>query len=737
MSYNESSYTPEDGISLRIRCIDQNGNTYNLTYAQFVSMGLSLEYVDADKEVWTELPVGGSTEDIVSEIIPTTAFLFKQDVIVRLVRKTQQGKKVLAQSTIYCVNGTGDTNQREWIFLRSETDIVFGGAGSEYLEPSLIAEGEVNPSAAASGDETDKNKACWVPNGWWADEYGVDGTFFYEYAAYRDFIRDEEGGHWGEFTDAFIWHHYRESSVAYDIVPNVTVINANSEGVVDSKGIIVCAYMNDGKKRSENILPEYEEPQGEQHYYVEYHIDNEKDEHGDDKWTPCGGFNYYTGPEDDIETLQVYGIAPEIVKTATDKIALRLKHSSKPDVVLKENAPINVVKSISKEEVEELIEEQTTDQYLSKTHEDEAQEPIGFWKGLWVKVKGLFGIDEDGNLSVANAAIGGDAGIEGSATVGVDLSVGGKATIEDNLNVNGSSFVEGDSTVKGTLFANQSVHTDEIRSTNYTGDTVGDTGFLLTAGLNNGLGHSKLTVDEIYVRMKAVFESLEVRKWSVVAGDEIRSCAANIITRVDYYNAQGDVIGYSSVRVPWLFNRIPYLLKIFGSSAVQDHTAGRWVYSKMVNMRTTLKESDLQKVSFCRCFFLADDGDTRIENWWRADAENGYDLARCQTMNVMRTNRNTFTTLKSKAGNVFWWRKVLRVSSNNYEPVENPDNQHCQPALLDGKAYHWFDVYFDGQHEYNPTTGELDPTYNTGNSYPGLLPATTPSSSVTPPTQAA
>ena len=296
----------------------------------------------------------------------------------------------------------------------------------------------------------------------------------------------------------------------------------------------------------------------------------------------------------------------------------------------------------------QLIQNHGGRYFISKLKDDTASGEIGFLKGLWIKAKGTFGFDSDGNIKANSGEFSG------------------------------------------------SVRTDEVRSSNYTGDTIADTGYLLTNGATNGLGHSKLTIDEIYVRMKAVFESLEVKKWSVSAGDEIQSCAANIISRVDYFTDSGQLLGYSEVRVPWMFNRVPFLLKSFKTSI------GRWLYSKSVKMRTTLSPSQLSSVSFCRCYFLADDDDTLIENWW-----DDNDLARCQTMNVLRTTRNTFAPVKTKDSNVFWWRKVLHVSKNGVPASENPDTLEGNPAIIDNKTYHWFDVAFNGSVEYNSSTGEM------------------------------
>jgi len=222
--------------------------------------------------------------------------------------------------------------------------------------------------------------------------------------------------------------------------------------------------------------------------------------------------------------------------------------------------------------------------------------------------------------------------------------------------------------VGGTLRADGGIRTGEIRSNNYTGDSIGDSGYLLTADYN---GHSKLTIDEIYVRMKAVFESLEVKKWTVSAGDEIRSCAANIINRTEYLDGSGEPIGYSDIRVPWLLRGIPFILSKFNGRVA------RKMYASIRKVRVNLTPEQLVEVRTVRCYFLANDGETEIQNWWHVN-----DLVRCQTMNIVNTQRNTYTGTTTHVGNVFWWRKCKGVST---EPVE----------LEHGKKYHYIDIAYD------------------------------------------
>lgn len=307
-------------------------------------------------------------------------------------------------------------------------------------------------------------------------------------------------------------------------------------------------------------------------------------------------------------------------------------------------------------------------QYLSKTHESTAQEQVGFLKGLWVGVRSLYEITANGIAKL-------------------------KSVIAESVTAT-------------------RIQTDSITSANYTGDGVADTGFRLTNAYN---GHSKLTIDEIYVRMKAVFESLEVRERTYTGGDQIWSCAGNRIIRVDYLGnvetadhvpqmmrvhsngrpasegeqddvysvpVPGDTYGYSDVKVPWLLRQMPLLAR---AKVFARYRKVRIVINEPANNstnRAAASESPLANIRRARCYFLAKDDDMEVHNWWRIN-----DLARCQTMNLANITRKTYLSGEDeKAGNIFWWRKVIGVS---YEPV----------TLDDGKQYHYFDVSFDYEYE--------------------------------------
>ena len=208
-----------------------------------------------------------------------------------------------------------------------------------------------------------------------------------------------------------------------------------------------------------------------------------------------------------------------------------------------------------------------------------------------------------------------------------------------------------------------SLYSNLVQSTNYTGDGIADTGYRLTA--DDGTGSSALTVDNLHVRKKATFEELEVKKETSVAGNEVRSAAANVINRTDYIDQNGEVIGYSYHTVPWMLRKMPFLLR-------------HRFFGRLRRVRITIDPEHVGDIKKIRCYFLAKDGDRDVKNLWRA-----HDLVRCQTFNISRSNRFTYigTASQSKFGNVYWWRKVVLVSTS--------------PVAIDDKEYHYFDVSMD------------------------------------------
>lgn len=239
------------------------------------------------------------------------------------------------------------------------------------------------------------------------------------------------------------------------------------------------------------------------------------------------------------------------------------------------------------------------------------------------------------------------------------------ATIEQELVSKGKALFEGDVVVNGQLTAYNAVM-NTIRSSNYTGDGMADSGWLIT---NDYAGSSRAVFDYLYIRKKAVFESLEIKELQFTSGDLAQSLASATLERTDYLEVdeQGNVtlLGYSVQKIPWTLKG--FLMRLSGMKP--------YALARTKRIRITLKPEDLLRVNRIRCYFLAKDDDKKIYNLWK---EN--DLARCQTFNIDNIDRETYAGETHKAGNVFWWRLVKGYST--------------EAVTIDGKEYHYFDVAY-------------------------------------------
>lgn len=180
---------------------------------------------------------------------------------------------------------------------------------------------------------------------------------------------------------------------------------------------------------------------------------------------------------------------------------------------------------ITSAQVKQLIEANGADHFLSKTDDDEAEGLITFDKGLDskgdVNVGDKWGISKDGEAKLSNTTT--EEVKNAAATVADRTLVGGK-------------------------------------------------GFDMYVDAN---GQSHLWVDELMVRVKAYFASLEIRKVSYSGGTTIFSNAGSTICKVV------EVTSEAGVRIGW------------------------------------------------KCYAVADDGSTRTMNWWKVG-----DQALCQTFNI-------------------------------------------------------------------------------------------------------
>lgn len=288
-----------------------------------------------------------------------------------------------------------------------------------------------------------------------------------------------------------------------------------------------------------------------------------------------------------------------------------------------------------------MIEVEGSDLFLSKIYDDVAQGVIGFLKGVWFGVKKWF-IDADGNA---------------------------------NFN---------DTTVNGLLKAYNAM-INNVRSTNYTGDGMMDSGWRITNEYEGG--NSKATFDFLYIRKKAIFEELEIRKLSHIGGNFCLSGASGRAWKVDYYDANDNLLGYDTYTVPWtLFSRIMILFK--------PHNAANRYLAKRKVIQRKLTDAEKLLVRKCRVYMYNDDGTTETMSNWTVGAQ-----ARCQTFNVesqMEFDGSSWTG--KKVGNTYWYRLVTAVSTN---PVTLEDGQkhHYIEFSIDptqeGHAYAWADAGSD------------------------------------------
>lgn len=362
--------------------------------------------------------------------------------------------------------------------------------------------------------------------------------------------------------------------------------------------------------------------------------------------------------------------------------------------------------------------------YLRKDVEDTAQEQIGFLKGLWVGIKGLYEITAEGVAKFK------------------------------------SLFVE-DITA-------QRMQVEDMQSSNYTGDGIADTGWRLTKDSN---GRSKLTIDDLYVRMKFIANILEVRKLTTMGGNYVFSPAASVIEEVDYFGNRtitettktshssggdyysdiislkaGDVMtiteaasqnhnilksdrqtilgndtytatedidvviesdssgtykytiygfglmGYEYIKSPWLLKGVPmFLQRTLNNVGELLNISG--IFSTRRLIRSTMSSSDWNNVTFFRCWLKADDGTTKTINTWRTGM-----LARCQTFDTSKIDGGTHTGDYKEGSitpwdgksvtNKFYWRAVGSTGQGLTKSTYTEDTK----VLDDGKAHNYIDL---------------------------------------------
>lgn len=278
--------------------------------------------------------------------------------------------------------------------------------------------------------------------------------------------------------------------------------------------------------------------------------------------------------------------------------------------------------------------------FLSKFYDDVAQGVIGFLKGVWFGTKQWF-IDGSGNANLYNT------------------------------------------TVNGLLKAWNAV-INNVRSTNYTGDGMMDSGWRITNEYEGN--NSKATFDYLYIRKKAIFEELEIRKLSHIGGNFCLSGASGRVWKVDYFDASGNVLGYDVHVVPWtlggrimnLFTKNPTILNKF--------------LGKERKIQRRLTDAERLRVATIRVYMFTDDGSTETMANWTVGAQ-----ARCQQFNVEKQMEFDGSSWKGvKDGNTYWYRLVSAVGEQKMEDGLNHEwIEFRVDQSKEGTAYEWADALSD------------------------------------------
>ena len=196
--------------------------------------------------------------------------------------------------------------------------------------------------------------------------------------------------------------------------------------------------------------------------------------------------------------------------------------------------------------------------------------------------------------------------------------------------------------------------TDYANSSDFFKGQLGGSGWGIYKDSN---GHSTMELDNLIVRMKAVFAELEIRKMSYIGGDYIFSAAGSVIAKVEYLDEDGEVLANTEIHP---------LVDADGNYITQDGVPVVWKKDVEVN------DADIKAF---RCYVFADDGTTRTENWWQVN-----DQARCQTFNIK-------TGVYENVANRYYWRLVTGIGSK---------------VLEDGHTYNYVDL---SNEDYDTNSG--------------------------------
>lgn len=155
------------------------------------------------------------------------------------------------------------------------------------------------------------------------------------------------------------------------------------------------------------------------------------------------------------------------------------------------------------------------------------------------------------------------------------------------------------------------------------------------------IGKTHLTTDYLYVRLKAIFETLQILNVDTIGGKLVISPAGSI--------------------------RVAYVDRIKINAPVFKHneTTDVWSISQVEDAEGNLVNETLNQEVY-RCYFLGEQDGEEIDNKWKVG-----DQAQAKTFNVKKGTYH-------KVENSYLWRLVVNVSSDTVD--------------IDGKKYHYVDL---------------------------------------------
>ncbi len=155
------------------------------------------------------------------------------------------------------------------------------------------------------------------------------------------------------------------------------------------------------------------------------------------------------------------------------------------------------------------------------------------------------------------------------------------------------------------------------------------------------MGKTHLTTDYLYVRLKAIFETLQILNVDTIGGKLVISPAGSIkVAYVDRIRIDAPVFKHDENTDVWSISQV-------------EDTEGNFV-----------NETLNQEVY--RCYFLGEQDGEEIDNKWKVG-----DQAQAKTFNVKKGTYH-------KVENSYLWRLVVNVSSDTVD--------------IDGKKYHYVDL---------------------------------------------